>query len=390
MAGKTVVVYRVPKLVNNRGTLPINRSYQGVGRIRVASGTADSNTYIAILKAMDGVFNAGNLDTLEAIRDRVVTPLDLLQSVKKNGVNKVVNINVAVPLISTVQHWLENYDIKQSTRRGYRSHLAGLFKRCTATDTLKDLPKRLEAYRKVCSRNGTAVTFNHCRTALLAFAREEYKKRSQVYGDISAVEVLKVKKKLYNDAVSVTEAVKFTGALEDPFPTIIWHLLYSGLRISEFLEALDTSWEVQVDRIQVTNADIGHGNKGGSREVFLAYPIEKSPRQIKAIRKAFSKARMATGINITPHTTRKCFAYWCDESGISDVRIEAYMGHKSLSLTQMYKKHEVDAHLADDAKRFRDYVEGIRNPEPVAPRKKTVKMVRMGPYGMETVEVDVQ
>lgn len=387
MSGKGVVVHKIPKLVNGRGTLPINQSYEGVGKIRVASGTKDPNTYLAILKAMDGVYNAGNLDTLESLRDKVITPLELLQSVKKSGVHKVININTSVLLIQTILDWLEHHNIKETTRRGYKSHLDLFFKTCKATDTIKDLTKKFEAYRKVCIKKDTARSFNQCRAALLAFAKSEYKKKSSIYIDLSDIEVLPVKKKLKNDAVGVEDVVTFTSVLEDPFPQIIWDMCYTGLRISEYLETLDTTWEVKVDRIEVTNNNVGHGNKGGNRIVMLPYHVDKPTRKHQAIRRAFIRAKKATGISLTPHSTRKCFDHWCNEAGISDVRIKAYMGHQSMSITQMYRKHEVDSHLASDAKLFKDYVEGIRNPKP---KKKTIKMLQMGPMGMEEVEVEVE
>jgi hypothetical protein len=125
MTPKKVVVYNVPKLINGRGTLPIQKQYKGVGVIRVASGTTDPKTYVKILQTMDELYNVGNLTTLESIRDRVISPIELLVKVKDQGVHVVQNVDNSATLIPSIWEWLETYDIKEATRRGYKSHLEG-------------------------------------------------------------------------------------------------------------------------------------------------------------------------------------------------------------------------------------------------------------------------
>jgi integrase len=382
------VVYTVPKLVGNRGTLPIKMRFKsGVGLIRVASGTKDPKTYLEIRNAMTAAFNVGNLSTLEAIRDKVITPLEFLNSVRMNGANMVLTIDTSVPIEATVSNWLEkNTDIKESTRRGYRSHLAGFFKHCKPTDPLKSIANRLESYREICEKKTIHVSFNHCRTALLAFGRSKYKRKSQVYIDLYNVEALPVIRKLYNDAVPVSDFITFTKAMNDTHAEIAWGLAYTGMRIGEFI-GRDATWNVLGDRIELTKLNPGKANKGKNRLIMLPFPVAQSARQEKAIRTAFKTAAKQTGLTITPHTARKCFAYWASEAGIADVRIEAYERRGVQSMLNRYKRHEVDVHLAEDARRFRDYVESFRNPPP--PPKRTITVMENTGLGMRSVEVEI-
>ncbi|MEN9790478.1 MAG: hypothetical protein RLZZ63_136, partial [Gemmatimonadota bacterium] len=74
--------FLIPKLVNGRGTIPIDVTYKGVGRIRVSSGTTDDQTYIEIRQMMDDLYNHGNLTTLKSLQSKSVRPLVVLSQTK--------------------------------------------------------------------------------------------------------------------------------------------------------------------------------------------------------------------------------------------------------------------------------------------------------------------
>lgn len=364
MARRSTAVYQVPKVVNERGNIPITRKYDGVGKIRVSSGTKDANTYVKILKALDEVFDAGNLATLESVKNRVIKPLELLESVRQNGVNKVITVDNSQLLVPAVKRWLETYDIKESTRRGYRSHLAGFLKACKATDTLKDLTPRMEQYRKVCQRKGIAVSFNQCRTALLAFTRDQFKRKSNLYLDLRDVDTLPVQKKVHNEAVSVNEVRKFTKKMKSVHSDLVWSMCFTGLRPGEYLEEdEDTTWSIASNHVAVRKTNTGHGNKGESRKTILPFPVVKPARGQKSMRVAFKAAREATGMTLTPHSCRKCFIHWCLEAGIPETRVREYVGHEPDSVTGGYARHDVTKYLDEDAEKFRAYVKRSYDPQ---------------------------
>lgn len=363
MAKGSTVVYQVPKR-NGTGNIPITRTFDGVGKIRVSSGTTDSNTYVRIVKVLDEVFKAGNVATLESVKNKVITPLELLESVRQNGVNKVITVDNSQLLVPTIKRWLENYAVKDSTRRGYRSHLAGFLNICRATDTLKDLTPRMEQYRKVCQKKGIGVSFNHCRTALLSFTRDQFKRKSNLYLDLRDVDTLTVQKKVHNEAVSVTEVRKFTKKMKTVHSDIVWSMCFTGLRPGEFLEEdEDTTWSIEKNHVSVVKTNTGHGNKGGSRKTIVPFPVVKPSRGQKSMRLAFKAARDETGMTLTPHSGRKCFIHWCLEAGIPETRVREYVGHEPDSVTQGYARHDVTKYLDEDAEKLRNYIKRAYDPQ---------------------------
>jgi len=362
MTPKKVVVYNVPKLINGRGTLPIQKQYKGVGVIRVASGTTDPKTYVKILQTMDELYNVGNLTTLESIRDRVISPIELLVKVKDQGVHVVQNVDNSATLIPSIWEWLETYDIKEATRRGYKSHLEGFVNSCKGTDTIRDLPARLEKYRKTCQKKGIHRSFNQCRAVLMAFTKSQFKRKSQVYQDVREIDTLNVVRKVMNDAVSVLDIVKFTSQMKPEYSEMVWSLCYSGMRKGEYLSENDTEWVIEGDRLKVLKNNPGHGNKGFTRISILPFPIEVPKRGEKQFRREIDRANTLCQLNVTPHTLRKCFSHWCSEAGIPWVRKNAYMGHVNNTISDIYEKHDVERFLKEDAEKFRGYVERFKKP----------------------------
>lgn len=350
----------VPQLVNGRGTLPISRTYTGVGRIRVASGTTDPSTYVKVVQTLDDLANIGNLTTLEGIRDGRLSPLEAYHRLKQTGINTVLAGNLDRPLRETVEEWLEDHGVKANTKRGYKSHLAGFFRTLNATHRVRDIPARLEAYRRKCERAGIARSFNQLRAILLAFAKAKYKKTAQLYRQVHEIEPLAQQQKLKNDAVGWTQIAEFAKPMATAYQDIIWSLCYSGMRIGEYYEENGTRWEVQGNRVTIHKDDPGLGNKGYSRIVMLPFPLQKPTRSAVAFRRALrarASAYVGNGGTITPHTFRKCFTYWCVEAGINWSRIQAYLGHGIRSITDIYARHEVDSHLEGDAQAFREFAE---------------------------------
>ena len=360
MSSKKVVVYKVPKLINGRGTLPIQKQYNGVGVIRVASGTTDPKTYVKIVQTMDELYNAGNLTTLHSIRDRVLGPMELLVKVKDQGVHVVQTVDNSATLIPSIWEWLETYDIKEATRRGYRSHLEGFANSCRATDTIRDLPDRLNKYRKLCQKKGIHRSFNQCRAAMMAFTKSEFKRRSQVYQEVREVENLSVVRKVMNDAVSVLDIITLTSQMKSEYSDMVWALCYSGMRVGEYFRQNDTDWVTESASLKVIKNNPGHGNKGFTRFSILPFRLDNPQRGEKQFRREITAANIRHRMRVTPHTFRKCFSHWCSEAGIPRVRKNAYMGHVNNTISDLYEKHDVERFLNEDAGKLKTYVERFR------------------------------
>jgi len=351
-----------PALTNGRGTIQITRTFAGVGKIRVASGTKDPKTYANIVDAMEGLFNVGNLATLQALKEGRLKPVDLLHRVRNQGVNVVQGGEDSTPLLASLWKWLETHDVKENTRRGYKSHLLGFAKTCKASDTARDAPVRFAKYRKRCREKDIARSFNQARSALMAWASTEFRKRSAVYQDLRDIAPLAQIRKVHNDAISVLDVIKLTEVMPDIYADMTWSVCFSGMRIGEYFSENGTFWNDARDRIEVIKNTPGHGNKGFSRTVMRPFDISPPTRGKRQFKRELEKARQRQGVSATPNTFRKCFGFWSSESQISQTRIKAYMGHQNTSITDIYQRHEVESFLASDAKRFREYVERYRKP----------------------------
>lgn len=364
MAGRRRKVrYIVPQLINGRGTIPIDRSFKPVGRIRTVSGTTDEDVYRRMMDTLDDIYDAGNLATLEALRDGSVTMMEVYSNAINKGVTNQMTVNLDRPLMETINDWLPTHDIKASTRKSYGNHLALLYKFCSANDTVRDLPKRLDIYRKSASKRGTGTTFNRVRAVVMAFARAVYRNSSSLYLSIKQVPALpnSQRGKSTIHALAVADIVAFTEGMYEKAATMVWAICLSGFRLGELLEENDTTWETKQDHLMVYKHNPGHGNKGYTRMVMLPFPLEKPSLGERQFRRYLDTARQATGLKATSHTFRKCFTHWMELSGIPRTRRKAYLGHGNTDITDIYERHEVERYLRDDATAFRDFVEKHRH-----------------------------
>lgn len=348
---------KTPKLINGRGTIPLKKRFKGVGLIRKMSGTTDSKTYHRIVDAMDQLYNIGNLDALLAVKNGSLTPLELLDLVAKKGLTKVGLVQTSIDLNIALNKWLDDHDIRETTRKSYRGNLSVFLKTSPAGSLVKDIPMLYHKYRDTCIKDGTKYMGIAVRRVLLSFASTKYGKNSDLYRDIQNVNPPKYEKKLKNDAVSVADIRLLMTCLPSHHAQSVWHMCVTGMRKSEFFETSDARWTIHADRVSIQ----GSKNANSVRTVFKVDAIGKPTSGEQAFRRALTNAlkdeRAKPLSHITPHTFRKCFARWMEEAGILPAHQSMYMGHDAKTMTDFYKKHDVTPYLSDDAERFTTYLE---------------------------------
>ena len=69
----------MPFTSNGRGSLMLKRAYDGIGRIRRASGTTDPVMLANIIAALDALHDDNEMGVLERIRDGDIRPIDVLR-----------------------------------------------------------------------------------------------------------------------------------------------------------------------------------------------------------------------------------------------------------------------------------------------------------------------
>ena len=356
------VRYTVPKLVNGRGTIPIDRSFKGVGRIRIVSGTTDETVYLKMMDTLDNIHDAGNVPTLEALRDGSVTMMEVYSNAIQKGVTSQMTVNLDTPLKETLTEWLKTHEVKDSTRRSYKQHLDLIYKVCTVTDVVRDLPKRLDTYRRSAIKRNIGTTFNRVRAVVMAFAKARYRDTSDFYLSIKQVPSVAIQRKgVGNVALPVTDIVTFTQGMNNKCVEMVWSMCTGGFRLGEYLEENDTTWNTTNDRLNIIKNNPGHGNKGYTRTVMLPFPVSKPTLGERQFRRHLETAVKKSGLKVSSHTFRKCFSHWMELSGIPRTRRKGYLGHGKSDITDIYEVHDVEKYLRDDAKDFRDFVEKHRN-----------------------------
>jgi integrase len=347
----------IPQLINGRGTLPISRSYKGIGLIRLASGTTDAKTYVRVVQAMDDLYAQGKLNVLQELKDGTVSPLQLLSAVTQKGVSNIGTLMNAGPLKTTMTEWLKTHAVKETTRKSYGHALTQFLKYATNAQLVRDIPSVLKKYKRHCQTTKHHKMMEVVRMICLAFARSEYGKNSDLYKAIEDIQQLPRIKKLQNAAVTVSDIKLLMKCLPDHHAKTAWGMCVTGMRISEFFELSDATWEVKKDRIIVN----GSKNSNSLRTIFKPSDDVTKPESGElAFRRALSKARdnkKAAGLTlITPHTFRKCFSRWMEAAGILPSHQQMYMGHNAQTMTDFYKQHNVTPYLVADGTLFDTYV----------------------------------
>lgn len=324
------------------GTFIIDRRFGPVGRVLRASGTTDTDTFRAIQVLLTELYRLGRIDLLQAIRDRVLHPLDLYQAFRCNRLDQLATAEQARSLRDAIDAWLPTAEIREITRRDYAQRLHRLLAR--APDArLFDLPNLLRHERQVCQTVDQRPTFNRIRAAAQALVRDLLGPAHHLYVQVRAVRKLTETPRPGNP-LSVVQARALAGALGGDGETL-WALCLTGMRRSEYWG----SWEPARDRALI------HGTKTSNAERFvpLVFPIAA----VTTTYWSFSRAlRTASGGATRVHDLRKTFSNWCEGAGIPRTRRRLYLGHGRRDVTDLYEEHDVRAFLATDAAALRQFV----------------------------------
>jgi integrase len=325
------------------GSYVVDRRYDGVGRIRRASGTKDAKTFKSILEMLTTLSQTGRRTILCEIRDGIITPLEAYSYYLEGKLDHLPSAATLKNLDPTFYEWVKTHDVVESTRRNYAAAVKRLIDE-VGNPSIHQLPKYLTEYRKHCLTGDKARTFNYTRTALLAFLRDRFGRNSTQWNAVSNVRTLKEKSKRQAPQLSVPEFMSLISKLSEPHAAIAKALAFTGMNDKE----LRGKWEVKQDRIKI----FGTKAKGRVREVPLIGPIEKPTRSNVAFRRALRKVRS----DLSPYSFRRSFAHWMDMAGIPRARRRLYMGHGTKDVTDLYERHDVDAYLIEDAKAIKDYM----------------------------------
>lgn len=330
-------------------TLPIDRRFKGVGRIKKASGTVDPKVRRNYNRMLDALNDDGkHIGILRAIRDGSITFAEAYYAYRHHALDSLVTGKLAKPLAPAWKKWTEGHTADYSAK-----HIVSLgqsLKYLTKAGAVRiaDLPEALRDLRDTMGSTHPR-SFNVTRAAVLAFIRSTFTRAHPLWLECSAIEVRKVTPKRKGVHLTPDQARNFFPNPDtDPVDAIAWSQMTTGMHEVE----LWGEWHLKPDRVWIAGAAKKRG-KRRTREV----PLVMRPVVPTMHERTFSdKLRERTNRKIEPYDLRRTYAHWMDEARIPRTRRQLYMGHGPRDTTDLYERHEVAAFLADDAQKLREYI----------------------------------
>lgn len=325
-------------------TLLIDRTFRGVGRICLASGTTNPAVRRKYERMLLALHDDGRVDILRAVRDRLLTFAEAYDSYRRDALGELATGDTAKPLRSAWEAWVKSCDASDK-HRGSLVVSGRYLHRADGKARVADLPRLLRKLRETLGVKHPR-SFNLVRSAASAFIRDTLTRAHPIYAHITAVQVRTVKAKRKGRPLSPDQMRGwFPSPESDPVDAIAWGMATTGMGQSEYWGR----WSVKADRIHIE----GTKREGRVRDV----PLVMLPAVPAMHHRTFeNKVRERTARAIQPYDLRRTYAHWMEEVGISRSRRRLYMGHGEQSVTDLYEHHEVRRFLPEDAKKMREYL----------------------------------
>jgi integrase len=327
-----------------RGTLIIQRTLPGFGRIRKASGTTNKDEFESIVNYLFQLAETGRHEPLQHIVDGTLTPLEVWQSQAKGML--VIPSHKTDILDISVEQWLTYHDVKPKTLKGYKSLWKAFRKGVPTGVHISTLPDFLRAYK--AKKKAHPRMFNVTRNMFRAYAKATQGKYSDLYRAVESI-------------TPYVERPKQRGA---PSPVGVWELekarkdswlTFKGLYLTGMgLKEWNATLVEEDDHYLIQGSKMERVDSRRTRKVpkIVEGLPSLPPRQEKALRHQIKKVNP----DIQIYDARRGYARLLFESGVPEIRIEAYMGHQSASMTRKYAASAPDGFLVADAQAVRKYL----------------------------------
>jgi integrase len=332
---------------SGRGTLELRRVFGGRIRIRVASGTRELRRFHQLDAMLLDLWESGHADILEAIRDGVLTPLEVFPYWRRREVHRLPSAELLVPLDEAWRSWLEGVT-GEAHRRAARRTLALLLTVAPAPVLVAHLATALLALRKSYAHHPRTV--NLARAHAQAFVRDTLTRAHRLYVEVQAVPTLTVRRSASISAPRPTEVATWAGMLPPARAAELWSMYLTGMGRKEYWE---DGFVVHADRVEIR----GLKRRGRHRVVpLVGAPV---PPGLSVKRWSETIRAVIDAPNCTPHGLRRGFAHLCELARIPPSRIRLYLGHGMRSVTDLYTSHEIDPYLPGDRAALRDTLAGF-------------------------------
>jgi hypothetical protein len=334
-----VVVVTPWRRVKN-GPFYLDWQRRGVGRICRSSGTTDLRTYRKLVAMLEVLADRGRYDLLEALRDGLVSPLQVWDAYRRERVDDLPTAETMVTAREHLDRWAAGFSGRRAA--DYRTGINRILRHAPAA-RLHQLPELVEQDR--AASGDQAPGFNRSRAAILACLRDTLKPRKahSLYRRVVAVAALPERRREERERLSVARAIVIRTQLEPEHGAAWWALCTTGMIASELWSR---PWTVLKDRIRIG----GTKTAGRTRAVPLVEPITRPTFN----RRHLSAALTALGLET--YDARRAYAHWMEEAGIPRARRRLYLGHRPADVTDLYEMGELTRYLCEDADQLRRYL----------------------------------
>lgn len=352
-----------PHRSNDRGSFIFDRLFDGIGRVRLASGTDDAALFRQMDAMLTTLYVQGKHDILRLLKQRKLAPAVAWHAFRLNALDKLPNGDTITPLgmpparrvrgqmrqpgREGVWLWLETFVPDARARSNATSNWRNLIEHGGVTaPILNDLPAMLRTYRAFCRVQGTAAMFNRTKAAVQAYLGDVLGASHALYQLASEIKTMpeQVRRR---PRVQTPDQMRRLVQLAGPdVGACAWGMALTGMLPKEYWG----EWAViGTDHIHI------EGTKRASRvrDVPFVYPITR-PR---ITRTKFEDAlATATDGRVSPKDFRNTFSVWLVDAGVPANRRKHYRGHSPQSMADLYERVEITQYLADDARRLRAHI----------------------------------
>lgn len=325
------------------GTLIIDLRFRGVGRIKRVSGTNDGRVLARVKHCMKQLAADARLDILRAIRDHDLEPLAVYEAWKSGTLHKLPLGRTAGLLVPMMREWLERFDCSPKHRQSIEYSIRAIEKERKSA-LVAELPQVVDALRVTMGSEHPRM-WNLLKSHAQAFVRENFKRSSPLYTELTASEVLTVRAARKPRPLTTKEMQeRFPKPSIDPVDAIAWGMATTGMLQHEYWG----SW--QVKRVSVHIA--GTKRAGRVRDV----PLVMRPPVPTMHRRTFENKLRERCPDMEARDLRNTYATWLEDAPIPRTRRRMYLGHGVKDVSDLYERREIEAFLAEDAEKLKAFI----------------------------------
>lgn len=330
-------------------TLPLDRIFDGVGRIKKASGTTDPKVRRKMDAMLTDLYGDGRLDILRAIKSGALPPMQVFAAYRAKALDTLPLGMGAQPLHTTYELWRVRATKNAKSLLSRKQSGVYLARFGQKSSRVADLPEILLSARESMETQGHAVTFNRLKSAASAFVRDTMGKGSALYREILGVPRIKETTTVVRRPMTPGQLRDNVATLDGESKDVAWSMAGSGMGPGEFWgdwECVPAGGYIQIN---------GTKRSGRVRRVPLVVWPSSGPDVPS--RQAFEDRLVKAGAPFKPYDLRRSYANWLEAAGIPRTRRRLYLGHGEGDVTDRYEGHEVLAFLREDAATLSAYLD---------------------------------